>query len=80
MWVDMFPMDMPAPPPAVEISPRKPKRYLGSYNTIYYNSTSFLRTNSNELLFGHSYCLRTIFIRLNCNVKFIVAFIIKIRH
>ncbi|XP_060603705.1 otoferlin-like isoform X1 [Ruditapes philippinarum] len=27
MWVDMFPMDMPAPPPAVEISPRKPKSY-----------------------------------------------------
>ncbi|XP_047430131.1 otoferlin isoform X4 [Mugil cephalus] len=27
MWVDMFPMDMPAPGPAIEISPRKPKRY-----------------------------------------------------
>ncbi|XP_052775587.1 otoferlin-like isoform X2 [Mya arenaria] len=27
MWVDMFPMDMPAPPPAVDISPRKPKSY-----------------------------------------------------
>ena len=26
MWVDMFPMDMPAPGPAVEIEPRKPKR------------------------------------------------------
>ncbi|XP_065819917.1 otoferlin isoform X9 [Labrus bergylta] len=27
MWVDMFSMDMPAPGPAIEISPRKPKRY-----------------------------------------------------
>ncbi|XP_061559537.1 otoferlin isoform X4 [Phycodurus eques] len=27
MWVDMFPMDTPAPGPAIEISPRKPKRY-----------------------------------------------------
>lgn len=29
MWVDMFPMDMPAPGPAIDISPRKPKRYVG---------------------------------------------------
>ncbi|XP_041832170.1 otoferlin isoform X6 [Melanotaenia boesemani] len=27
MWVDMFPMDVPAPGPAIDISPRKPKRY-----------------------------------------------------
>ncbi|XP_041105709.1 otoferlin-like isoform X1 [Polyodon spathula] len=27
MWVDMFPTDMPAPGPAVDISPRKPKKY-----------------------------------------------------
>ncbi|XP_034756060.1 otoferlin isoform X14 [Etheostoma cragini] len=27
MWVDMFPMDMAAPEPAIDISPRKPKRY-----------------------------------------------------
>ncbi|XP_075315783.1 otoferlin isoform X7 [Odontesthes bonariensis] len=27
MWVDMFHMDMPAPGPAIDISPRKPKRY-----------------------------------------------------
>ncbi|XP_068198937.1 otoferlin isoform X3 [Antennarius striatus] len=27
MWVDMFPMDIPAPGPAIDISPRKPKRY-----------------------------------------------------
>ncbi|KAI9544061.1 hypothetical protein NQZ68_005110, partial [Dissostichus eleginoides] len=27
MWVDMFPMDMPAPGPALDISPRKPKSF-----------------------------------------------------
>ncbi|KAM8953379.1 otoferlin isoform 2-T2 [Pelodytes ibericus] len=27
MWVDMFPMDMPAPGPAIDISPRKPKSF-----------------------------------------------------
>ncbi|KAK3542372.1 hypothetical protein QTP86_025854 [Hemibagrus guttatus] len=27
MWVDMFPMDGPAPGPALDISPRKPKKY-----------------------------------------------------
>lgn len=26
MWVDMFPMDAPAPGPALDISPRKPKK------------------------------------------------------
>ena len=26
MWVDMFPMDMPAPGPPINICPRKPKR------------------------------------------------------
>ncbi|CDR00553.1 unnamed protein product [Oncorhynchus mykiss] len=30
MWVDMFPMDMPAPGPAIDISPRKPKKYVMS--------------------------------------------------
>lgn len=33
MWVDMFPMDMPAPGPAIDISPRKPKRYVGGRRT-----------------------------------------------
>uniref|UniRef100_M3ZM87 Otoferlin a n=1 Tax=Xiphophorus maculatus TaxID=8083 RepID=M3ZM87_XIPMA len=28
MWVDMFPMDMPAPGPAIDTSPRKPKYEL----------------------------------------------------
>ncbi|KAF4082507.1 hypothetical protein AMELA_G00152170 [Ameiurus melas] len=27
MWVDMFPMDSPTPGPALDISPRKPKKY-----------------------------------------------------
>ncbi|KOB67239.1 Otoferlin [Operophtera brumata] len=27
LWVDMFPMDMPAPGPPLDISPRKPKSY-----------------------------------------------------
>ncbi|XP_063087260.1 otoferlin isoform X2 [Cavia porcellus] len=27
LWVDMFPMDMPAPGTALDISPRKPKKY-----------------------------------------------------
>src|SRR5882672_8700108 len=25
MWIDMFPLDTPQPPPPVDISPRKPK-------------------------------------------------------
>lgn len=28
MWVDMFPRDMTAPGPALDISPRKPKKYV----------------------------------------------------
>ncbi len=32
MWVDMFPMDMPAPGPQVDISARKPKRYKSLFD------------------------------------------------
>lgn len=28
MWVDMFPKDMTAPGPALDISPRKAKKYV----------------------------------------------------
>lgn len=34
MWVDMFPMDMPAPGPAIDISPRKPKRWVREETAI----------------------------------------------
>lgn len=27
MWIDMFPMDTPQPPPPTDISPRKPRSY-----------------------------------------------------
>uniref|UniRef100_A0AAY4BDG2 Otoferlin n=1 Tax=Denticeps clupeoides TaxID=299321 RepID=A0AAY4BDG2_9TELE len=38
MWVDMFPMDMPAPGPAIDISPRKPKRYELRLRVIIWNT------------------------------------------
>lgn len=34
MWVDMFPMDMPAPGPAIDIAPRKPKRWVREETAI----------------------------------------------
>lgn len=36
MWVDMFPMDVPAPGPAIDISPRKPKRWV----ILFHNKNS----------------------------------------
>ncbi|KAG7463981.1 hypothetical protein MATL_G00182400 [Megalops atlanticus] len=47
MWVDMFPMDMPHPGPAVDISPRKPKGYelrIIIWNTedVILEDTSFI--------------------------------------
>lgn len=41
MWVDMFPKDMNAPGPALDISPRKPKKYDFSANLSFSHSTGY---------------------------------------
>lgn len=38
MWVDLFPMDMPAPGSAVDISPRKPKGWVRLIPNVGYGS------------------------------------------
>ncbi|XP_054644140.1 fer-1-like protein 6 isoform X3 [Dunckerocampus dactyliophorus] len=47
MWVDMFPMDMPHPGPAVDISPRKPKGY--ELRVIIWNTEDVILEDSNFL-------------------------------
>ncbi|KAF7644098.1 hypothetical protein LDENG_00227960 [Lucifuga dentata] len=47
MWVDMFPMDLPHPGPAVDISPRKPKGY--ELRIIIWNTEDVILEDSNFL-------------------------------
>nr|XP_061799780.1 fer-1-like protein 6 [Nerophis lumbriciformis] len=47
MWVDMFPMDLPHPGPAVDISPRKPKGY--ELRVIIWNTEDVVLEDSNFL-------------------------------
>ncbi|XP_061697140.1 fer-1-like protein 6 [Syngnathoides biaculeatus] len=47
MWVDMFPMDLPHPGPAVDISPRKPKGY--ELRVIIWNTEDVILEDSNFL-------------------------------
>uniref|UniRef100_A0A6Q2XG26 C2 domain-containing protein n=1 Tax=Esox lucius TaxID=8010 RepID=A0A6Q2XG26_ESOLU len=45
MWVDMFPMDMPHPGPAVDIGPRKPKGY--ELRVIIWNTEDVILEDTN---------------------------------
>uniref|UniRef100_A0A672YX44 C2 domain-containing protein n=1 Tax=Sphaeramia orbicularis TaxID=375764 RepID=A0A672YX44_9TELE len=47
MWVDMFPMDLPHPGPAVDISPRKPKGY--ELRIIIWNTEDVVLEDTNFL-------------------------------
>nr|XP_061826902.1 fer-1-like protein 6 isoform X1 [Nerophis lumbriciformis] len=47
MWVDMFPMDLPHPGPAVDISPRKPKGY--ELRVVIWNTEDVILEDSNFL-------------------------------
>lgn len=74
MWVDMFPMDMPAPGPAIDISPRKPKRWVreeieklslqkNTIRTIYIfncNSAFFSRLSSFISTVNDGECVGTV--------------------
>ncbi|XP_031731299.1 otoferlin isoform X3 [Anarrhichthys ocellatus] len=42
MWVDMFPMDMPAPGPAIDTAPRKPKRIRSFIPSLSYGESVLL--------------------------------------
>ncbi|KAL6100438.1 fer1l6 [Pungitius sinensis] len=47
MWVDIFPMDLPPPGPAVDISPRKPKGY--ELRIIIWNTEDVILEDSSFL-------------------------------
>ncbi|XP_053184260.1 fer-1-like protein 6 [Scomber japonicus] len=47
MWVDIFPIDLPHPGPAVDISPRKPKGY--ELRIIIWNTEDVILEDSNFL-------------------------------
>ncbi|XP_058477901.1 fer-1-like protein 6 [Solea solea] len=47
MWVEMFPMDLPQPGPAVNISPRKPKGY--ELRIVIWNTEDVILEDSNFL-------------------------------
>lgn len=44
MWVDMFPKDMTAPGPALDISPRKPKKYDFNSHLVSFNTRIKFKT------------------------------------
>ncbi|EMP23690.1 Otoferlin [Chelonia mydas] len=65
MWVDMFPMDMPAPGPAIDISPRKPKRYelrviVWNTDEVILEDDDFFTGEKSSDIFVRGYELRVV--------------------